>query len=469
MLLPLLVAPLIALSVVAWRLAGQAESQLLAVQREQHAAVLASFDEALAEKLRRLARPMRDWAAGLADDKGALPPDRGQLWTLIFDDTGQWWYPPPYALAGPPAGAAPVRPGDGAADALAEAARHEQSAASLDLAAETYENLLKRDSLAPAARAEALLGLARCMRRLAKPERARECYDLLTNDFAAVHDETGASFAAWAAEARVDLAQSTRDPEQVVAAWRRYADDLIAERYVMDGVLAVGHVTTALATSPTDADDSEDDERRTRLETLIQKLEGMSDAVTQSLNRPDDESPRLTLQAGHVLLRQSFIAPPAKRWVVTAFRLGWIEEELLAPIVDDVARGSAGVLCVEDALGQTVAGQSVDPQAVTAAASLARFGLPWTARVAFDDLNALRDQARRRHALLTGSIVVLIGLIVAGVAIGWRMVHREMELSKLKSDFVDNVSHELRTPVTSIKTLQRDAPERPGPGPHARA
>ncbi|MGE5846825.1 MAG: sensor histidine kinase [Ignavibacteria bacterium] len=47
-------------------------------------------------------------------------------------------------------------------------------------------------------------------------------------------------------------------------------------------------------------------------------------------------------------------------------------------------------------------------------------------------------------------ISILILILVAGVVIVFRNIKKEMELAKIKSDFVSNVSHELRTPLALI-------------------
>jgi signal transduction histidine kinase len=49
--------------------------------------------------------------------------------------------------------------------------------------------------------------------------------------------------------------------------------------------------------------------------------------------------------------------------------------------------------------------------------------------------------------LILGALSVLL---VAGLALAYRSVRREVELARLKSDFVSNVSHELRTPLSLI-------------------
>ncbi len=55
---------------------------------------------------------------------------------------------------------------------------------------------------------------------------------------------------------------------------------------------------------------------------------------------------------------------------------------------------------------------------------------------------------------LRTSFMVLGGLsllLAAGMVFTYRGVHKEMELAKIKSDFVSNVSHELRTPLALIR------------------
>ena len=42
-------------------------------------------------------------------------------------------------------------------------------------------------------------------------------------------------------------------------------------------------------------------------------------------------------------------------------------------------------------------------------------------------------------------------LLVGGLALAYRSVSKEVDLARLKSDFVSNVSHELRTPLSLIR------------------
>ncbi len=58
------------------------------------------------------------------------------------------------------------------------------------------------------------------------------------------------------------------------------------------------------------------------------------------------------------------------------------------------------------------------------------------------------SKSRSRTNLIL--ILILIVFLIIGVYIVFRNIRKEMELAKIKSDFVSNVSHELRTPLALI-------------------
>lgn len=60
---------------------------------------------------------------------------------------------------------------------------------------------------------------------------------------------------------------------------------------------------------------------------------------------------------------------------------------------------------------------------------------------------------KQQRIVRLGMIAGLFVIIIVGILVIGRAVSREMEIARLKSDFVSNVSHELRTPLTTIRIM----------------
>jgi len=71
-----------------------------------------------------------------------------------------------------------------------------------------------------------------------------------------------------------------------------------------------------------------------------------------------------------------------------------------------------------------------------------------------------RDMVRRQAMIFMAALALLLAVIAGGLVATYRLVRRESEIARLKSDFVANVSHDLKTPLALIRmfaeTLELD-------------
>ncbi len=80
-------------------------------------------------------------------------------------------------------------------------------------------------------------------------------------------------------------------------------------------------------------------------------------------------------------------------------------------------------------------------------------GAPWRLQVWPRQPAAINAEIRQRQTLSLTMLVFVGVLLLFGGTITIRIVRREMEIARLRADFVSTVSHEFRSPLTGIRHL----------------
>lgn len=129
---------------------------------------------------------------------------------------------------------------------------------------------------------------------------------------------------------------------------------------------------------------------------------------------------------------------------------GYLEKELLTPIVQRIVEQQGVRLALADVEGHAFLGEWADGNAQQALRTSVQAQLPWTLQVTSIDPGTFMAKMKERRRLFWGGLAAMAALaLAAGYAIV-RSVSRELKLARLQGDFVSAVSHEFRTPLASL-------------------
>jgi signal transduction histidine kinase/tetratricopeptide (TPR) repeat protein len=78
---------------------------------------------------------------------------------------------------------------------------------------------------------------------------------------------------------------------------------------------------------------------------------------------------------------------------------------------------------------------------------------PWLLQVWPQDPDALYSDLRRKQSLYVAMLMIMVALLGFGGYLTARTVKRELEIARMRANFVSTVSHEFRSPLTGIRQL----------------
>lgn len=273
-----------------------------------------------------------------------------------------------------------------------------------------------------AIRGEALMRIARCLKKLQRPGEALDAYDRLAT-------MRGASIAGWPAELvarRERIALLTANGE---------AGDVARERRLLTSALVDGRYTIDHATFT---------------------------FFSESAFPEVADGPQQQLASAVDALWPSWLEQPAGRRTVVlpsgAFVGVWrtlpdgiaalaVPLDAVTRPIQEAARSFGVTAQLDDDAGRPVWGRAADAVRVTKSAR--ETGLPWSLHVAANASSTLATVDSRRNLFAAGFGLMVLVISAASYFV-FRAVTRELRVASLQSDFVAAVSHEFRTPLTAM-------------------
>jgi signal transduction histidine kinase len=131
----------------------------------------------------------------------------------------------------------------------------------------------------------------------------------------------------------------------------------------------------------------------------------------------------------------------------------FVTSQILNKIIEDLPISENADIVVSNLLGEILLGVKTSTLELTTVTDYFEKNFPpWKIEIfprGEDSLGVFNV----KKSFYFWTIITLVLVLIFGAALIIRTIANEMEILKIKSDFVSSVSHELKTPLTSIKTL----------------
>ena len=134
-------------------------------------------------------------------------------------------------------------------------------------------------------------------------------------------------------------------------------------------------------------------------------------------------------------------------------RNNYLEKTLLQDIITNLHLDKNTVLTISNLSGRILYGRSVLSEEFSRVTSFFDDNFPpWKIEISYLGTNDIGIMAIHK-SFYFWTILTLIMVLSFGIVLIVRAVSHEMEILKIKTDFVSSVSHEFKTPLASIKAL----------------
>jgi signal transduction histidine kinase len=210
--------------------------------------------------------------------------------------------------------------------------------------------------------------------------------------------------------------------------------------------------------------EAEEAEQRNKTERMIAFKQGAAPALEAKLRGGTDETnrsfSRLALYLGSHSYIVSIVRPNASPSSASGATWGLImdserlRENALRPALRDNFPPDETTWAIIGKDGAAILSSENPPAGpVTFRTNFVSNSPDWTLEFHQPPPRLIRTFLLSRRGLYSFVFLLIAGILVFGLALTIRSVSHELELARMKSDFVSTVSHEFKSPLTSIRQL----------------
>jgi len=210
--------------------------------------------------------------------------------------------------------------------------------------------------------------------------------------------------------------------------------------------------------------EAEEVEQRKRTERMIVFEQGAAPSLVAKTRGGTEETKRsftrLALDVGTNSYLISIMKPTMRAGIASNKAVGfiidaeWLKENVLRAALRDHFQSGEMAWAVKGKDGAIILSSGNPPAGpVTFRTNFASNTPDWTLEFHQPPPRLIKTFLLSRRGLYSLVFLLLAGILVFGLALTIRTVTHELELARMKSDFVSTVSHEFKSPLTSIRQL----------------
>ncbi len=328
------------------------------------------------------------------------------------------------------------------------------------------------------AKAEALSAVARVQKKLNLLPAAIESYETMARECGRTPMSSGIPYALAARLEVATLRAASGDPDGAAQTLVRLYEDLIGGGWAidvsqyeflaqqmaesMDAILSQDAPVEPYKNSFEVLRDKEK-EQRAITDRLLAFQENATPTLLSKIPRntesPTETFKRVALDIGEHMYLISLVGRPTRdgsqrgTWGLL-LDSEYLKTRLLPSVIGQCIP-SAGIQWVLRGRDDEVLLRSDHPESgwMTVRTDFARDFPPWSLELYQQSPRLLETLLTSRRGVYLYMFVLLAGILIFGLSLTIRIVTHELELGRMKSDFVSTVSHEFKSPLTSIRQL----------------